>query len=83
MLYFIAKIFKHCLDFIKMMNKAYKISFMLTAIGSILYFMINELKADGIQIASGVSIILAIVVALLLFFIWLYFRSEDKKVKQK
>ena len=65
------------------MNKAYKISFTLTAIGSVLYFMINELKADRIQIDSGVGIILAIVVALLLFFIRLYFRSEDKKVKQK
>ena len=65
------------------MNKAYKISFTFTAVGSFIYFMINELKADGIQVDSGIGIILAIITTLLLFFIWLYFRSEDKKVKWK
>ena len=63
------------------MNKAYKISGTFTAVGSFIYFMINELKADGIQVDSGIGIILAIITTLLLFFIWLYFRSEDKKVK--
>lgn len=56
---------------------------MLSAVISILYFMINELHKDNVVIDTGIGIILAIITVLLIFFIWLYFRSEDKRIKQK
>ncbi|MFC2994081.1 hypothetical protein ACFODO_02110 [Acinetobacter sichuanensis] len=65
------------------MNKIYKTSFMLSAVISILYFMINEIHKDNVVIDTGIGIILAIITVLLIFFIWLYLRSEDKRIKQK
>ena len=65
------------------MNKIYKTSFMLSAVISVLYFMINELHEDNVVIDTGIGIILAIITVLLIFFIWLYLRSEDKRIKQK
>ena len=65
------------------MNKIYKTSFMLSAVISILYFMINELHKDSVVIDTGIGIILAIITVLLIFFIWLYLRSEDKRIKQQ
>lgn len=50
---------------------------------SILYFMINELHKDSVVIDTGIGIILAIITVLLIFFIWLYLRSEDKRIKQQ
>lgn len=65
------------------MNKIYKTSFMLSAVISILYFMINELHKDNVVIDTGIGIILAIITVLLIFFIWLYLQSEDKRIKQQ
>ena len=56
---------------------------MLSAVISVLYFMINELHKDNVVIDTGIGIILAIITVLLIFFIWLYFRSEDKRIKQQ
>lgn len=56
---------------------------MLSAVISILYFMINEIHKDNVVIDTGIGIILAIITVLLIFFIWLYLRSEDKRIKQK
>lgn len=56
---------------------------MLSAVISVLYFMINELHEDNVVIDTGIGIILAIITVLLIFFIWLYFRSEDKRIKQQ
>lgn len=56
---------------------------MLSAVISVLYFMINELHKDNVVIDTEIGIILAIITVLLIFFIWLYFRSEDKRIKQQ
>lgn len=45
--------------------------------------MINELHKDSVVIDTGIGIILAIITVLLIFFIWLYLRSEDKRIKQQ
>jgi len=66
-----------------MMDRAYKISFMLTAVISTLYYMISELHKDNVYIDTGITVILGIITVLLVFFISLYFRSEDKRMKKK
>lgn len=65
------------------MNKTYKISFILTAVVSAIYYMIKDLQQDNMSIDLGTGVILGIVATLITLVCWLYLRSEEKKYLNK
>lgn len=65
------------------MNKSYKISFILSAMVSIVFFMAKELEQDGIRIDFGIGMILGFFALLIIIACYLYLRSEEKRYLSK
>ena len=65
------------------MNKTYKISFILTAVVSAIYYMVKDIHQDNMSIDLGTGVILGIVATLITLVCWLYLRSEEKKYLNK
>ena len=74
-------LFRLCIKII--MNKTYKVSFILSAMVSIVFFMAEELKQDGIRIDLGVGVILGFFALLIIIACYLYLRSEEKRYLSK
>ncbi|MFW1851491.1 hypothetical protein ACG9XR_13100 [Acinetobacter guillouiae] len=72
-----------CICAYKKMNKTYKISFVLTAVVSAIYYMVKDLQQDNMSIDLGTGVILGIVATLITLVCWLYLRSEEKKYLNK
>ena len=70
-------LFRLCIKII--MSKTYKVSFILSAMVSIVFFMAEELKQDGIRIDLGVGVILGFFALLIIIACYFYLRSEDKR----
>ncbi|RKG38093.1 hypothetical protein D7V31_15670 [Acinetobacter sp. WCHAc060007] len=60
------------------MNRIEKIAFLVLSLGSILYFLLQELKEKGIALDAGMSVILGSIA----LFCWGYLRSQDAKEKK-
>ena len=60
-----------------------KALFLSLALGSILYFMLQELNEKGIALQGGIWVILALIMLSIAFCCHLYMRSEDQKLKNK
>lgn len=65
------------------MNKSYKVSFILSAMVSIVFFMAEELKQDGIRIDFGIGVILGFFALLIVIACYLHLRSEEKRYLSK
>jgi hypothetical protein len=65
-----------------MMNRIEKIAFLVLSLGSILYFLLQELKEKGIALDGGMSVILTLIMGSIALFCWGYLRSQDAKEKK-
>lgn len=61
-----------------MKDKSYKISFVVSAMASIVFFMAKELQQDGIRIDFGIGVILGFFALLIIIACYFYLRSEEK-----
>lgn len=61
-----------------MKDKSYKISFVVSAMASIVFFMAKELEQDGIHIDFGIGVILGFFALLIIIACYFYLRSEEK-----
>lgn len=64
------------------MEKSYKISLMISAVTTILFFLIYKLRQDQVNIDVGICVIVAFILGLVILSICMYFRSEEKRIKQ-
>ena len=66
-----------------MKDKSYKISFVVSAMASIVFFMAKELQQDGIRIDFGIGVILGFFALLIIIACYFYLRSEEKRYLSK